>query len=50
MVANSYVNVVIALAVLYVNLAIYKFLYSIIAALVNFVPRLAIPLSISNKK
>lgn len=50
MVANSYVNVVIALAVLYVNLAIYKFLYSIVAALVNFVPRLAIPLSISNKK
>ncbi len=50
MVANSYVNFVVVLAVLYVNLAIYKFLYSIIAALVNFVPRLAIPLSISNKK
>jgi hypothetical protein len=48
MVANSYINVVIGLAVLYVNLAIYKFLYSIIAALVNFVPRLAIPLSIKN--
>jgi hypothetical protein len=50
MVANSYINVVIGLAVLYVNLAIYNFLYNIIAALVNFVPRLAIPLSISNKK
>lgn len=48
MVANSYINVVIGLAVLYVNLAIYKFLYSIIAALVNFIPRLAIPLSIKN--
>jgi len=50
MVANSYINVVIGLAVLYVNLAIYKFLYSIIAALVDFVPRLAVPLSITNKK
>lgn len=50
MVANSYVNVVIALSALYVNLAIYKFLYAIVAALVNFVPNLAIPLSISNKK
>jgi hypothetical protein len=48
MVANSYINVVIGLTVLYVNLAIYKFLYSIIAALVDFVPRLAIPLSIKN--
>jgi hypothetical protein len=48
MVANSYINVVIGLAVLYVNLAIYKFLYSIVAALVNFIPRLAIPLSIKN--
>jgi len=50
MVTNSYINVVIGLVVLYVNLAIYKFLYSIIAALVNFVPRLAIPLSITNNK
>ena len=49
MVANSYINVIIGLAVLYVNLAIYRFLYNIIAALVNFIPRLAIPLSISNK-
>ena len=49
MVANSYVNVVIGLAVLYVNLAIYTFLYKIVAALVSFIPRLAIPLSISNK-
>jgi len=47
MVANSYVNVVIGLAVLYVNLAIYTFLYKIVAALVSFIPRLAIPLSMS---
>lgn len=45
MVAHSYINVVIGLAVLYVNLAIYKFLYSLVAALVNFIPRLAIPIS-----
>jgi len=49
MLTNSYINVIIGLAALYVNLAIYKFLYSIVAALVNFVPRLAIPLSITNK-
>ncbi len=45
MVANSYINVIIGLAVLYVNLAIYSFLYSLVAALVNFIPRLAIPIS-----
>ncbi len=49
MVCNSYINVIIGLAALYVNLAIYNFLYTIVAALVNFVPRLAIPLSIKNK-
>ncbi|MDG2194706.1 MAG: hypothetical protein P8K77_07690 [Polaribacter sp.] len=49
MVANSYINVAIGLAVLYVNVAIYTFLYNIVAALVNFIPRLAVPLSISNK-
>jgi hypothetical protein len=49
MVCNSYINVIIGLAALYVNLAIYKFLYSIVAALVNFVPRLAIPLAIRTK-
>jgi hypothetical protein len=48
MVCNSYINVIIGLAALYVNLAIYNFLYAIVAALVNFVPRLAIPLSIRN--
>ncbi len=47
MVANSYINVVIGLAVLYVNLAIYTFLYTIVSALVNFIPRLAIPISMS---
>lgn len=45
MVANSYINVIIGLAILYVNLAIYSFLYSLVAALVNFIPRLAIPIS-----
>ena len=49
MVANSYINVAIGLAVLYVNVAIYTFLYNIVSALVSFIPRLAIPLSISNK-
>ncbi len=48
-VAGSYINVLAGLAVLYVNLAIYNFLYSIVAALVNFVPRLAIPLAIRTK-
>ena len=50
MVANSYINVIIGLAVLYVNLAIYNFVYSIIAALVNFIPKFAIPLAIRNKE
>ena len=50
MVANAYINVVLILAVLYVNIAIYSFLYNMVAALVNFVPKLAIPVSISNKK
>jgi len=49
MVCNSYINVIIGLAALYVNLAIYNYLYSIVAALVNFVPKLAIPLSIRSK-
>jgi hypothetical protein len=48
-VAGAYINVIAGLAVLYVNLAIYNFLYSIIAALVNFIPRLAIPLAIRTK-
>ena len=50
MVANSYINVIIGLVVLYVNLAIYNFVYSIIAALVNFIPKFAIPLAIRNKE
>ena len=48
-VAGAYINVIAGLAVLYVNLAIYNFLYSIVAALVNFIPRLAIPLAIRTK-
>ena len=39
----------VVLAVLYVNLAIYNYLYSIAAALVNFVPRLAIPVAMRTK-
>ncbi len=49
MVSNSYINVIIGLAVLYVNLAIYNFLYSVVAALVSFIPKLAIPIAIRNK-
>lgn len=49
MVCNSYINVMVVLAVLYVNLAIYNYLYSIAAALVNFVPRLAIPVAMRTK-
>ena len=49
MVVNSYINVIIGLAILYVNLAIYSFLYSVVSALVNFIPRLAIPLSMRTK-
>ena len=41
-VAGAYINVLVGLAVLYVNLAIYNFLYSIVSALVNYIPRLAI--------
>ncbi len=48
-VAGAYINVLVGLAVLYVNLAIYNFLYSIVSALVNYIPRLAIPLSIRTK-
>lgn len=46
---GAYVNVLIILAQLYVNLAIYKYVYRIVAAVVNFIPRFSIPISISNK-
>ena len=48
-VAGAYINVLVGLVVLYVNLAIYNFLYAIVSALVNYIPRLAIPLSIRTK-
>lgn len=48
-VAGAYINVILGLAVLYVSLAIYGYLYSLVAALVNFVPRLAIPISLKNR-
>lgn len=49
MVANSYFNVLLGLVILYVNLAIYTYLYAIVSAVVNFIPKLAIPVAIRTK-
>lgn len=49
MVANAYINVIIALAALYVNLAIYNFLYTIVSSLISFIPKLAIPIAIRKR-
>ncbi len=47
---SAYIQVLIVLAMLYINLAIYKYIYSIAAAIIDWVPRMSIPLSISNNK
>lgn len=49
MVANAYFNVLIGLVILYVNIAIYTYLYSIVSALVDFIPRMAIPVALRTK-
>lgn len=49
MVANSYFNVLIGLVVLYVNLAVYTYLYAIVSAVVNFIPKFAFPIAIRTK-
>ena len=48
-VASSFVNVIAGLAVLYVSLSIYNYMYSLVATLTNFIPKLAFPLSIRNR-
>jgi hypothetical protein len=49
MVANSYFNVLIGLVVLYVNLAVYTYLYAIVSAVVNFIPKFAFPIALRTK-
>ena len=48
-VLGSYVNIIIGLAFMYVNLAIYGFLYNVMASLIKWVSAPSIPLSIKNK-
>jgi hypothetical protein len=48
-VAGAYINVLIGLAFMYVNLAVYGFLYNIVSSLIKWVSSPSIPLSIRNK-
>ena len=48
-VASSFVNVIAGLAVLYVSLSVYNYMYSLVATLANFIPKLAFPLAIRNR-
>jgi hypothetical protein len=48
-IAYSFFNVIIGLAIMYVNIAIYRFLYTVVEKLVKFIPNFHIPLGIKNK-
>jgi len=48
-VINSYVNVIISLAFVYVSLAIYGFLYKMATTLLNWISSPSIPISLKNK-
>ncbi len=48
-VASSFVNVIAGLAVLYVSLSVYNYMYSLVSTLANFIPKLAFPLAIRNR-
>jgi len=46
---GAYVNIIIGLAFMYVNLAIYGYLYNLMSSLIKWVSSPSIPLSIKNK-
>lgn len=48
-IAYSFFNVIIGLAVMYVNIAIYRFLYTVVEKLVKFIPNFHFPIGIKNK-
>lgn len=49
LVAGSFINVLVGLAFLYVNLAIYQFLYTIVANFIKWIQSPSIPISVKNK-
>lgn len=49
LVGGAFVNVVVGLVVLYVNLAIYHFLYSIVSNFIKWIQSPSIPISMKNK-
>ena len=48
-VGGAFVNVVAGLVVLYVNLAIYHFLYSIVANFIKWIQSPSIPIAMKSK-
>jgi hypothetical protein len=48
-IAYSFFNVIIGLAIMYVNIAIYRFLYTVVEKIVKFIPNFHIPIGIKNK-
>lgn len=49
LVAGAFVNVAVGLAILYVNLAIYNFLYTIVSNFIKWIQSPSIPISLKNK-
>ena len=49
LVGGAFVNVVVGLVVLYVNLAIYHFLYSIVSNFIKWIQSPSIPISMKSK-
>lgn len=47
-IAYSFFNVIISLAVMYVNIAIYRFLYTVTATFIRYIPKMHIPIKINN--
>jgi hypothetical protein len=49
LVAGAFINVAVGLAVLYVNLAIYHFLYTIVSNFIKWIQSPSIPISMKSK-
>ena len=50
LVAGAFINVAVGLAVLYINLAIYHFLYTIVSNLIKYIQSPSIPISMKSKQ
>ncbi len=48
-IAYSFFNVLIGLAIMYVNIAIYRFLYTVLETFVRYIPKMHIPIQIRNR-